>query len=162
MRPPLYSTLTLLLAFQSQLHWQPLEAKTVDAVRHFQTSRKLLSAAAQPESKSSPLASKRSTITFSNPEAKSTPALDTASCSASNVCPLSSSLGYHVNGKTLPEVDFDVGDSWAGKAKHIATISDTDGNCLGLMPISAAKNETRKLFFWFFPSKDAQHTDDLM
>ena len=30
------------------------------------------------------------------------------------------------------------------------------------MPISSAHNETRKLFFWFFPSKDIKHTDDLV
>ncbi|KAF8335894.1 uncharacterized protein EI90DRAFT_2912314 [Cantharellus anzutake] len=65
----------------------------------------------------------RSTITFFNPKARK----------------------YHVDGKKIPDVDFDVGDSWAG-----------------LMPISANKNETRKLFFWFFPSKDPQHVDDLV
>lgn len=32
----------------------------------------------------------------------------------------------------------------------------------GLMPISANKNETRKLFFWLFPSKDAEYTEDLV
>ena len=42
--------------------------------------------------------------------------------------------------------------------------SNPDANDIysGLIPISPAKNETRKLFFWFFPSKDAKHTDDLM
>ena len=38
----------------------------------------------------------------------------------------------------------------------------TCGEFLGLMPISGAHNETRKLFFWFFPSKDMKHTDDLV
>lgn len=32
----------------------------------------------------------------------------------------------------------------------------------GLMPISGDKNETRKLFFWFWPVKDPKHTDDLV
>lgn len=52
---------------------------------------------------------------------------------------------FHVPGTSLPDVDFDVGDSWSG-----------------LMPISGAANETRKLFFWFWPSKDAAHVDDLV
>ncbi|KAF9506080.1 hypothetical protein BS47DRAFT_1378162 [Hydnum rufescens UP504] len=52
---------------------------------------------------------------------------------------------YWVNGKTIPDVDFDVGDSWSG-----------------LMPISGAKNETRKLFFWFFPAKHIKHINDLV
>jgi hypothetical protein len=32
----------------------------------------------------------------------------------------------------------------------------------GLMPISAAKDETRKLFFWFFPSTNSDYTEDLV
>lgn len=32
----------------------------------------------------------------------------------------------------------------------------------GLMPISGAKNETRKLFFWFFPAKDVKNLDDIV
>lgn len=39
---------------------------------------------------------------------------------------------FEVNGTGIPEVDFDVGESYAG-----------------LLPISDAKNETRKLFFWY-------------
>ncbi|KAF8335897.1 alpha/beta-hydrolase [Cantharellus anzutake] len=61
-----------------------------------------------------------SSITFSNPKAKD----------------------YHVDGKKIPDVDFDVGPSWAG-----------------LMPISSDKNETRKLFFWFFPAKGRNISD---
>jgi len=41
---------------------------------------------------------------------------------------------FYVNGARIPEVDFDVGPSWAG-----------------LLPISGDVNETRKLFFWYFP-----------
>ncbi|KAF8335498.1 alpha/beta-hydrolase [Cantharellus anzutake] len=59
--------------------------------------------------------------------------------------PFSHIAEYHVDGKKIPEVDFDVGDSWAG-----------------LMPISAKKGEKRKLFFWFWPSKDPRHVDDLV
>lgn len=42
---------------------------------------------------------------------------------------------FAVNGSAIPEVDFDVGESYAG-----------------LLPISQAPDETRQLFFWFFPS----------
>lgn len=42
---------------------------------------------------------------------------------------------FVVNGSALPEVNFDIGESYAG-----------------LLPISDDPNETRKLFFWFFPS----------
>ncbi|KAG5637430.1 hypothetical protein H0H81_004589 [Sphagnurus paluster] len=51
-------------------------------------------------------------ITFSNPKASQ----------------------FYVDGRSIPEVDFDVGPSWSG-----------------LMPISGNPKETRKLFFWFFP-----------
>jgi carboxypeptidase D len=68
-----------------------------------------------------------------------------------------------VNGATLPLVNFDVGPSWSG-----------------LIPISGAANETRKvkllesitgnfglalfifqLFFWFFPPGPEGSLDDL-
>lgn len=39
---------------------------------------------------------------------------------------------FVVNGSAIPDVDFDVGESYAG-----------------LLPISSAPNETRQLFFWF-------------
>lgn len=32
----------------------------------------------------------------------------------------------------------------------------------GLMPISGNQNETRKLFFWFWPTIDVKYTDDLV
>ena len=44
------------------------------------------------------------------------------------------SLAFAVDGTKIPEVDYDVGESYAG-----------------LLPISNHANETRKLFFWFFP-----------
>jgi len=37
-----------------------------------------------------------------------------------------------VNGSAIPDVDFDVGESYAG-----------------LLPVSQAANETKKLFFWY-------------
>ncbi|PNS14611.1 Carboxypeptidase Y [Sphaceloma murrayae] len=42
---------------------------------------------------------------------------------------------FAVNGTGIPDVPFDVGESYAG-----------------LLPISSAANETRELFFWYFPS----------
>ncbi|PSN72191.1 alpha/beta-hydrolase [Corynespora cassiicola Philippines] len=42
---------------------------------------------------------------------------------------------FEVNGTGIPEVPFDVGESYAG-----------------LLPISDSADETRKLFFWFFPT----------
>lgn len=47
---------------------------------------------------------------------------------------------FVVNGKKLPEVKFDIGESYAG-----------------LMPISSDPKEERKLFFWFFPAQDPKH-----
>jgi carboxypeptidase D len=71
---------------------------------------------------------------------------------------------FYVEGTTLPLVNFDVGPSWSG-----------------LVPISAAANETRKvqllgnstgdfglvflisqLFFWFFPPGPLGSQDDLI
>ncbi|KAK3618648.1 hypothetical protein LTR56_024507 [Elasticomyces elasticus] len=42
---------------------------------------------------------------------------------------------FAVNGTGIPDVPFDIGESYAG-----------------LLPISGASNETRELYFWFFPS----------
>ncbi|GAM82581.1 hypothetical protein ANO11243_005630 [Dothideomycetidae sp. 11243] len=44
---------------------------------------------------------------------------------------------FAVNGTGLPDVPFDIGESYAG-----------------LLPISDAPGETRELFFWFFPSSN--------
>ncbi|KIL59177.1 hypothetical protein M378DRAFT_15036 [Amanita muscaria Koide BX008] len=52
---------------------------------------------------------------------------------------------FWVNGTSIPFVDWDVGPSWAG-----------------LLPISSAANETRKLFFWFFPPAEGGSLDDLI
>ncbi|CAE6486959.1 unnamed protein product [Rhizoctonia solani] len=52
---------------------------------------------------------------------------------------------YLVDGTKIPDVEFDVGPSWSG-----------------LMPISGNANETRKLFFWFWPTTNQEHTDDLV
>jgi carboxypeptidase D len=42
---------------------------------------------------------------------------------------------FEVNSTGIPDVDFDIGESYAG-----------------LLPISQAANESRQLFFWFFPT----------
>lgn len=54
-------------------------------------------------------------------------------------------LEFYVDGTTIPEIDFDVGPSWSG-----------------LLPISDDKNETRELFFWFFPPGPTGSTDDMI
>lgn len=51
---------------------------------------------------------------------------------------------FVVNGSAIPDVDFDVGESYAG-----------------LLPISGAANETRELFFWFFPSSNPLAADEI-
>ncbi|CAA7269655.1 unnamed protein product [Cyclocybe aegerita] len=52
---------------------------------------------------------------------------------------------FYVDGTSIPEVDFDIGPSWSG-----------------LLPISGDQNETRKLFFWFFPPGPQGSLDDLI
>jgi carboxypeptidase D len=52
---------------------------------------------------------------------------------------------FHVDGTSIPDVNFDVGDSWAG-----------------LLPISGDPNETRELFFWFWPTSNASNSDKLI
>ena len=42
-------------------------------------------------------------------------------------------------------MDFDIGESYAG-----------------LMPISKKKNETRELYFWFFPSENVDASDEIL
>ncbi|RFU72029.1 serine-type carboxypeptidase [Trichoderma arundinaceum] len=50
---------------------------------------------------------------------------------------------FAVNGTGLPEVDFDVGESYSG-----------------LLPISNKTNERDHLFFWFFPTVNEEHQKD--
>ncbi|KAL1747782.1 Alpha/Beta hydrolase protein [Schizophyllum fasciatum] len=52
---------------------------------------------------------------------------------------------YYVDGTSIPEVDFDVGPSWSG-----------------LLPISSDPNESRQLFFWFFPPGPNGSLDDII
>ncbi|KAI0922172.1 hypothetical protein AcW2_006944 [Taiwanofungus camphoratus] len=52
---------------------------------------------------------------------------------------------FYVDGSGIPLVDFDVGPSWSG-----------------LLPISNRRDETRLLFFWFFPPGPQGSLDDLI
>ncbi|KAH9963660.1 Alpha/Beta hydrolase protein [Russula compacta] len=52
---------------------------------------------------------------------------------------------FYVNGNTIPLVNFDAGDSWAG-----------------LLPISSHQNETRQLFFWYYPPTTKGNENDLI
>ena len=51
---------------------------------------------------------------------------------------------FRVNGTALPEVDFDIGASYAG-----------------LLPISTEPNSS-ELFFWYFPWQDSQSSDEII
>ncbi|PTD05982.1 putative serine carboxypeptidase [Fusarium culmorum] len=52
---------------------------------------------------------------------------------------------FAVNGSAIPEVDFDVGESYAG-----------------LLPISQSPDEERELFFWFFPSTNPDAGEEVL
>ncbi|KAI4655136.1 uncharacterized protein J4E79_008201 [Alternaria viburni] len=56
------------------------------------------------------------------------------------------SKAFAVNGTAgaIPDVDFDIGESYAG-----------------LLPISDAANETSELYFWFFPSENPDADDEI-
>ena len=51
---------------------------------------------------------------------------------------------FAVDGSAIPEVDFDVGESYAG-----------------LLPISDKADETSELYFWYFPSSNPEATDEI-
>ena len=51
---------------------------------------------------------------------------------------------FAVNGSAIPDVDFDIGESYAG-----------------LLPISSKVNETRELYFWYFPSTNPLADDEI-
>ncbi|KAF4963132.1 hypothetical protein FSARC_8845 [Fusarium sarcochroum] len=52
---------------------------------------------------------------------------------------------FVVNGSAIPEVDFDVGESYAG-----------------LLPISQDPDEDRQLYFWFFPSTNPDAGEEVV
>ena len=52
---------------------------------------------------------------------------------------------FAVNGSNIPEVDFDIGESYAG-----------------LLPISQSPDESRQLYFWFFPSTNPDAGNEIV
>lgn len=50
---------------------------------------------------------------------------------------------FEVDGNSIPDVPFDIGESYAG-----------------LLPISGNAGETRELFFWFFPTTNEMKTEE--
>jgi hypothetical protein len=54
-------------------------------------------------------------------------------------------LEFVVNGAAIPEVNFDIGESYAG-----------------LLPISSKANETSKLYFWFVPSENPKAKKEIL
>lgn len=52
---------------------------------------------------------------------------------------------FVVDGTKIPDVDFDIGESYAG-----------------LLPISQAEDEDRQLYFWFFPSTNPDAGEELV
>jgi len=52
---------------------------------------------------------------------------------------------FMVNGTAIPDLPFDIGDSYAG-----------------LLPISDKPDEPRQLCFWFFPSKNLAAGDEVV
>jgi carboxypeptidase D len=51
---------------------------------------------------------------------------------------------FTVDGSSIPDVDFDLGESYAG-----------------LLPVSERSNETDQLYFWYFPSTSADAGDEI-
>lgn len=52
---------------------------------------------------------------------------------------------FAVNGSALPNITWDVGESYAG-----------------LLPITNEKDEKRKLFFWYFPSYSPEPMNEIV
>ena len=50
-----------------------------------------------------------------------------------------------MDGDSIPDVKFDIGESYAG-----------------LLPISSRHNETSKLFFWFVPTENPAASDEIL
>lgn len=53
--------------------------------------------------------------------------------------------GFAVDGSALPEVNFDVGESYAG-----------------LLPIGQDDDDPNQLFFWFFPSNNPSAENEIV
>jgi carboxypeptidase D len=52
---------------------------------------------------------------------------------------------FAVNGSAIPDVNFDIGESYAG-----------------LLPISSNANETSELYFWFVPTENPDACDEIL
>lgn len=61
-----------------------------------------------------------------------------------SLCMVLTGVEFAVNGSAIPDVDFDIGESYAG-----------------LLPISSKANETRELYFWYFPSTNPLAEDEI-
>jgi len=94
-----------------QLKRKDIHAKQVEAARRFQSTAPIRREAAK-------------NLTFSNPKATRKPP---TYCYVKLT--LTVFLEFFVDGKSIPDVDFDVGPSWSG-----------------LLPISGDKNETREVW----------------
>jgi carboxypeptidase D len=57
----------------------------------------------------------------------------------------SHSIEFVVDGAAIPDVNFDIGESYAG-----------------LLPISDKANETSELYFWFVPSEKPKASDEIL
>ena len=101
-----------------------LNAKRLEVAKHWELSARGRNGDAARRAADTSTASRVKNITFSNPRAS-------RAYASVHVLLLRSSHAlseFYVNGATIPEVNFDVGPSWSG-----------------LIPISDAANETRKV-----------------
>ncbi|CAK7220378.1 hypothetical protein SEUCBS140593_004215 [Sporothrix eucalyptigena] len=57
----------------------------------------------------------------------------------------SNTSSFAVNGTGIPDVDFDIGESYAGS-----------------LPLSSSPNDPNKLFFWFFPSTNPSASKEIV
>ncbi|KAF8470497.1 alpha/beta-hydrolase [Russula ochroleuca] len=119
----LYGTLFLGPVAARGTSLRSLNAKRLEIVKHRELSDHGRSGAGNARRATDTSPSRVKNITFSNPKASE----------------------FWVDGAAIPEVNFDIGPSWAG-----------------LIPISNAADETRKLFFWFFPPGPEGTLDDLI
>jgi carboxypeptidase D len=53
--------------------------------------------------------------------------------------------GFSVNGSALPDVDFNIGESYAGT-----------------LPITSNASDSNQLWFWFFPSSNPLANDEIV
>ena len=140
---------------------ESLNAKRLEAVKRWELSARGRNGGGNARRAALTLAPPRvKNITFSNPKASRAYAIIfLLLIASSHVLP-----DFYVEGTTIPQVNFDVGPSWSG-----------------LIPISSAPNETRKvwfqretsqpgqsvslrsqLFFWLFPPGPEGSLDDLI